>query len=341
MTARPRFAVLLPLIGDTFRQANASGITAMMLTVTAVCTLLCLSVTISGDVPLHDKDETVYFLPTAPESVAYPGYATADRQRSRSEGIETVRGRATLAFGLVSFPMSRERRDSVHFLETILAGGIAGTFGLLLALVWTAGFLPNFLDPGSASVLIAKPVSRQGLLINKYFSVLAFVGLQVTLFVGLTWLGLGVRTRVWDAAYLWCIPLLLLQFAVFYGFSVLLAVATRSTVACVFGSVLFWLLSWGINYGSVMAHGLGDSKAVPSPALVLTDAAYWISPKPIDAALVLFNTLDAGKDFEKPVAFRFLESRKAYSPTASVVSTLLLAAVLLAISTYEFKATDY
>ncbi len=47
--------------------------------------------------------------------------------------------------------------------------------------------------------------------------------------------------------YWWCIPLLLLQFAIFYSFSVLLGVITRSTVACVFGAVLFWLLAWGIN----------------------------------------------------------------------------------------------
>ena len=51
------------LIRDTFRQAWASGISGMMLTVTALCVLLCLSVKVSGDVALHDKDETVLFLP--------------------------------------------------------------------------------------------------------------------------------------------------------------------------------------------------------------------------------------------------------------------------------------
>jgi len=64
------------------------------------------------------------------------------------------------------------------------------------------------------------------------------------LFVVLTWFALGLRTNVWDMTYWWCIPLLLLQFAVLYSFSVLLAVTTRSTVACVFGSLLFWLLAW-------------------------------------------------------------------------------------------------
>jgi ABC-type transport system involved in multi-copper enzyme maturation permease subunit len=188
----------------------------------------------------------------------------------------------TLAFGAVSIPMSRERRDAVQFLELLLAGGIAGTFGLLLALVWTAGFVPTFLEPSAASVLLAKPVARWQLLLGKYFGVLMFVGFQVALFVVSTWLALGVRTQVWGTNYLWSIPLLLVHFAIFYSVSVLLAVLTRSTVACVFGSVLFWLMSWGINYGSVMARSLSESQSFPSTTHALAEAAYWICPKPID-----------------------------------------------------------
>ena len=214
----------------------------------------------------------------------------------------------TLAFGAVSFPVSRERGDAVTFLELLLAGGFAGTVGVLLTLVWTAGFVPTMLDPSAASVLLAKPVARRQLLFGKYFGVLMFVGFQVVLFVALTWLALGVRTNVWSMTYWWCVPLLLLQFAIFYSFSVLLAVITRGTVACVFGSVLFWLMAWGINYGCVMARGSLEAQYLPAGTLALTEAAYWISPKPIDAGLILFNALDAQRHFEKPAVFNLLES---------------------------------
>ena len=247
----------------------------------------------------------------------------------------------TLAFGAVSFPVPRERGDSVRFLELILSGGVAGSFGLLLALVWTAGFLPTFLEASAASVLLAKPVGRWQLLVGKYLGVLTFVGFQVVLFVVLTWFALGLRTSVWDMTYWWCIPLLLLQFAVLYSFSVLLAVTTRSTVACVFGSLLFWLLAWGINYGSVMAHSMAESQHLSSFTLVLSKAAYWISPKPIDAGLILFNALDAHQHFEKPMVFQLLESGHTFSPQLSLLSSLAIAVVLLALSTYEFNAKDY
>jgi len=71
-----------------------------------------------------------------------------------------------------------------------------------------------------------------------------------------TWLALGIATGVFDARYLFAIPVLLLHFAAFYSFSAMLAVWTRSTVVCVFGTLLFWVMCWAMNYGrhTVVAH---------------------------------------------------------------------------------------
>ncbi len=343
-------AAVAQLTRDTFRQACASGICGMMLAITATCAVLCLSVGVSGDVTLHAEGETTFFLPPPSARAAIPPGAAsegggtplgADPELARREGIETIGGRVTLAFGAVSFPLGRDRGDAVRFLELLLAWGAAGTLGLLMALIWTAGFLPTFLEPGVASVLLTKPIARWQLLLGKYIGVLIFVGSQVVLFVALTWLGLGLRTRVWDTTYWWSIPLLLLQFSVFYSASVLLAVLTRSTVACAFGAILFWLLSWGINYGRVMARGLSESRDLPPLTSGLVETAYAIFPKPIDSGLILFNALDAGHHFEKPVLFTLLESGGAFSPHLSILSSLALTGALLALSAHEFRAKDY
>src|SRR5439155_1894708 len=66
MSARAAFAPEKQLIRDTFRQACASGIFWMMLAVTAICVLLCLSVQVSGDVTLGAEDEPGFFLPPPP-----------------------------------------------------------------------------------------------------------------------------------------------------------------------------------------------------------------------------------------------------------------------------------
>ena len=348
----PRFNLVTftQLMRDTFRQANASGIGWMMMAVTAICVALCLSVDVSGDVALHSEDGPALFLPPPLPDTALKRAAAGpiggtsfetDPVLARGDGIPTVSGRITLAFGAVSFPVSRERAEAVQFLELLLGGGFAGTLGLLLALVWTAGFVPTFLEPGAVSVLLAKPVARWQLLLGKYFGVLTFVGFQVALFVVLTWLALGVRTHVWNTTYWWCIPLLLLQFAILYSFSVLLAVVTRSTVACVFGSLLFWLLAWGINHSGVMARGVLDPRYLPAGTRTLAEAAYWIFPKPIDAGLILFNALNAENHFEKPVVFTLIESGQRFSPQLSIVSSLALTIVLLGLSIHEFNAKDY
>ena len=50
MNARSSLGLVKQLIRDTFRQACASGICWMMLAVTAICVVFCLSVNVSGDV---------------------------------------------------------------------------------------------------------------------------------------------------------------------------------------------------------------------------------------------------------------------------------------------------
>jgi ABC-type transport system involved in multi-copper enzyme maturation permease subunit len=350
VNVRCNLGFLKQLIQDTFRQALASGICWMMLVVTAICVVFCLSVDVSGDVVLQSDGEPVFFLPPPPDHSLVPPAGAGQQVRppletdpalARREGVETISGRMTLAFGAVSIPVSRDRSDAVHFLQLILASGIAGTCGLLLTLVWTAGFLPTFLDPSAASVLLAKPIPRWQLLLGKYLGVLAFVGFQLVIFVALTWLALGVRTKVWDAAYWWSVPLLLIEFAIFYSFSVLLAVVTRSTVACVFGCIFCWLLAWGINYGSIMARHMPQPQFLPASTVALAQASYWITPKPIDAGLILFNALNAKEHFEKPAVYKLVESGPTFSPQLSILSSLVITGAVLALATHEFRTADY
>ena len=211
--------------------------------------------------------------------------------------------------------------------------------GLLLTLVWTAGFLPGFLAPQAIAVLLAKPVPRWGLLAGKYLGVLAFVLAQAVLFVGGTWLALALRTGVWDTVYLLCIPLLLLQFAVFFGFSLLLAVCFRSTVVCVFGSIAFWGLCWAVNFGrhAVMAAdavaGCGKFSAL---AVRAVDVAYWIMPKPVDLGCLAFDALGAHTHF-RPI----LENSAGLSLGLSVLTSLLFAIYLLIAAQRQFEKMDY
>jgi len=159
---------------------------------------------------------------------------------------------------------------------------------------------------------------------GKYVGVLAFVGFQMGLFVALTWLALGLRTGVWDGAYSWCLPLLLLEFAVFYSFSALLAVLTRSTVVCVVGSVLFWLVCWGMNFGRHVALATPELKDLRSFGAA-SELAYWVLPKPADLTMLLSQALDGGHAFGAIPAFEEVKRMGAFSPDLSVLTSLAFA----------------
>jgi hypothetical protein len=302
MNAAAALVTIRWLVRDTFRQSLASGIFWLMLGISAVSVGVCLSVTPQGE----------------------PG-----------------NGSLALAFGALEIPMAHGPHDAVRALELRLAGWVADAAGLLLALLWTAAFLPTFLEAESVAVLLAKPVPRWSLLAGKFVGVLVFVAFQATVFIAGTWLALGLRTNVWDPIYFLCIPLLLLHFAVFFSFSAMLAVATRGTVACVFGSILFWLLCWAMNFGRHAALLLPDLQNVSPAFRFLLEAGYWVLPKPLDFHFILIEALQADHVFARVLDTRTLAAHGAWAPGLSVLASVACALALLAVAAYDFLTTDY
>jgi ABC-type transport system involved in multi-copper enzyme maturation permease subunit len=303
------------LIRDTFRQAKASYVFWIMLAASATVILFCLSVSIEGGEPLRPDDDIE---------------------------MRSPYGHMSLAFGAWRFQLFRDGQAQVHFLLLLLAEWVAGAGGTLLALVWTAGFVPEFLQPANATVLLSKPIPRWVLLMGKYLGVLAFAGFQVTFFIVGTWLALSLRTGFWVNNYLWGIPLLLLQFAAVYSVSVFLAICTRSTSACVIGSVAFWFLCWGMNYGRHCLLAL--ESAVPplhSVLLRLVEAGYWVLPKPADFGMVLHRVLDAGDCFSPLSELQKVQQSGSFYPELSLLTSLLFIIGTLVVSARQLAATDF
>ncbi len=207
------------LVRATFRRARASRLFLLMLAGSAVCIVACLSIGIEDGRPLRGPDEIELY--------------GGDNQPLT--GPNPRPGHLTLGFGSMRVALFRDGPAMVHFLQVLLAMCVAGAVGTLLTLVWTAGFLPEFLRPEEIAILLAKPVSRRTLFWGQAVGVLGFVAFQAAVFVGGTWLALGVRTGIWTAGYLWTFPLLCLHFTMIYGVSAALAVWTRNTAVCAWG----------------------------------------------------------------------------------------------------------
>lgn len=347
------------LIRDTFRQARASGIFWLMLAVSLLCAAVCLTAKITE----YDRANPPPGAPTVKATLAvasvvadgaaqahgfWPRMAAFHSKEYQQAVAAQQRGlplltaaKVELLYGMIEFPIYFSGPSAVRTLQLLLVGWVADAAGLLLALIWTASFLPSFLETSAASVLLAKPMPRWGLLVGKFIGVVSYVGFQTILFLALTWVALAACTGDWELHYFRCLPLLLMHFAVFYSFSALLAVATRSTVACAFGSVLFWILCWGVNFGRHATAVLPEMQAMSGGIGSLLEISYWILPKPLDFHLLLMESLGAENLFVRLLDVKVLASRGLWHPGLSLLASLLFGAVLLVLSGYEFLTKDY
>lgn len=294
-------SVASALIRGVFRQARASGLTAALLTVTAIAAIACGTIRIGE---------------------------TAD-------GIQLA-----LGFGAIPVTTGATTPEAVAHWQFILAAVIADTAGVLLALSWTAGFLPSFLDPSAVSVLLAKPASRLTMFLSRWLGVVLLLSVQAVIFVGATWLATALTTGVWTWNYWISVPILIAHFSVFYAFSALLAVSLRNTVVCIVGSILFWVLCCGMNYGRHALAGV----TLPEASVVLAwivDFGYWLLPKPADFSLILTDQLNAEKFAPPWVAFRAMRDAGQFHPWLSVISSLASGAAILALAAYEFVNDEY
>ena len=117
----------------------------------------------------------------------------------------------------------------------------------ILALISTAGIFPDLLSGGSIDLFLSKPIGRLRLFLTKYAAGLAFVFLQVLAFSFASFLLLGIRGGTWEPSVFLAVPVVVVFFSYLYCVCVLLGVMTRSTVASILLTILFWLLILGIH----------------------------------------------------------------------------------------------
>lgn len=320
------------MVRDTLRQSLASRLFWATLAVSGVCIVFCLGVRVKeGPHPSVGSGETPYGVPKSDPQAKKVG-----PEGARSYSSDEI----SLGFGAFTLSTPRGKADSVRFLQVWLASLVAGTAGIFLAIIWTAGFLPTFLDPNHATVLLAKPVPRWSLLFGKVLGVLVFVFLQTAFFVVGTWLALGIGTGVFDARYLFAIPVLVLHFTAFYSFSAMLAVWTRSTVVCVFGTLLFWVLCWAMNYGrhTVIAH---DPAGMSPGSRAVLEIGYWALPKPADLNVILDDALETQTFVGGVPEVEAAREQGRVNLALSALASLLFAGAIFGVSAWEFRNTEY
>lgn len=120
---------------------------------------------------------------------------------------------------------------------------------VILALVSTAGIFPGLIDGGTIDLFVSKPIGRLRLFLTEYLAGLLFVTLQVTIFSVASLLVIGLRGGVWEPGLLVAVPLVVCFFSYLFCVCVLLGLLTRSTVAALLLTLLFWFAVFMIDLG--------------------------------------------------------------------------------------------
>lgn len=131
-------------------------------------------------------------------------------------------------------------RALIQATQKLLTDGFAGSFGILFAIAATAFFVPRMLEKGAADVVFSKPVSRFALLATRYLAGLIFAAVLASVMIGGMHLGFVLVSGWSDPGFLWSIPILVYVFAVVHAVSVLVGVLTRSSVAAMLVTLMFY-----------------------------------------------------------------------------------------------------
>lgn len=117
----------------------------------------------------------------------------------------------------------------------------------VLALVSTAGIIPEMISGGSIEMLLSKPISRFRLFLTKYLTGLLFATLQVGVFTIASFLVIGIRGGAWEPSLFLAVPIVVCFFSYLFGVCALLGVLMRSTIASLLLTILFWFCVFIVN----------------------------------------------------------------------------------------------
>lgn len=262
-------------------------------------------------------------------AAAFPG--SIDIQDSQSLSL-TYAGAEVIA--AIPIPPSQFNQ----FFEQGVIGVLSvflGFFGIFGSLLVTAGVIPKTFEPGEIALLLSKPVNRGLLFVTKFAGGCAFTLLYSTVLVVGIWFLLGVRMDYWQINLLWCIPVYLFLFMIYFCVSAVGGAIWRNSIVALVLVILFWV---GLTVIEVAKQGLeenlitsrGIKEVVVAGETVLsvdgTKTTYEWSAEDSEWKPVFVEPSDAMSDFVK----RFMGTNFRFEPVYDSGADRILALQLSA-----------
>lgn len=151
----------------------------------------------------------------------------------------------------VDAPVNASIIDREDFFKNLFVDWGVGIWltwiATILALVTTAGIIPDLVTGGAIDMVLSKPIRRSTLFLAKYASGLLFAAIQVTTFTLVAFVVLGIKVNAWMPGLFLAIPIVVVFFSYLYCICALLGLITRSTIAALMLTILCWFGFWLMN----------------------------------------------------------------------------------------------
>jgi hypothetical protein len=134
-----------------------------------------------------------------------------------------------------------QMKKVVDGVITVVLGFFLGIVGIFASLLFTATMIPRTFEPGEISLLLSKPVHRSFLFLTKFLGGCVFTLICAALLVTGIWILLGIRLEMWRPELLWCIPLYVFLFAIYFSVSALAGAIWRNAVVSLILVIVFWV----------------------------------------------------------------------------------------------------
>jgi len=102
--------------------------------------------------------------------------------------------------------------------------------GLFISIFSVSGFIPSLLEKGNIDLILSKPVSRDQVILGKFFGGVAMVFVNIFYAIFALWLLIGFKFNVWEVSFLVSAFTITLAFASLYSVIILIGIVTRSSM---------------------------------------------------------------------------------------------------------------
>jgi ABC-type transport system involved in multi-copper enzyme maturation permease subunit len=178
----------------------------------------------------------------------------------------------------------------VRGAHAAIAGLLYG-FGMLLAILASAGLIPTIFEPGRIELLLSKPIERWHILLGRYLGNLLVIALNIFYPVLSLWIIFGVKTGIWTAGFLWGSVLTLFMFAVYLSVILLVGVVWESAVVAT-------MVTFGMIILSIIVYNKSTIERLLSSewSRNMVRGLYYVLPKVVDVGQILGRIVQ-----EKPI----------------------------------------